>query len=178
MAKTKKQKKDFISDVSEKLSKSSIAMVVSFAQEGEKGLGVNETQKLKKSLKEAESEYVVGKKRIVDIVLTQSGRSGIKANEIGGSVGIVFGYGDVILSSKTAYDFSKKNKAFKLLGAFMNGDYVDQGGLISLAQLPGREVLLGRAIGMMNYPLLGMMNVLKGNIKNLVAVLHQIQNKK
>jgi len=47
-----------------------------------------------------------------------------------------------------------------------------------LAQLPGKEQLLGMLLGTLNAPITNFVNVLEGNIKNFVYALSAIKDKK
>ena len=50
--------------------------------------------------------------------------------------------------------------------------------VVELAKILSREVLLGRAVGMIQYPLSGLVNVLQGNIRNLVLTLKAVESRK
>jgi len=88
---------------------------------------------------------------------------------------VIFGYGDVISPSRSAYMFSKKNSPLRLLGALMDKEFIDEGRLNQLATLPTKEVLLSRMMGMIQYPLSGLASVLEGNTKNLLLLLSNIK---
>jgi len=60
--KSKEQKKKELAGLKDKLAKSKITIFTTFAREGEKGLAVSGMRGLKKDLRAADSEYVVGKK--------------------------------------------------------------------------------------------------------------------
>jgi len=92
-----------------------------------------------------------------------------------GSVGVVFGYGDVISPSRSVYMFSKKNSPLRLLGALMDKEFIDEERLNQLATLPTKEVLLSRMMGIIQYPLSGFLSVLEGNTKNLLLLLSNIK---
>lgn len=167
--KSKIQKKEAVKDLDNKLSKANIIVFTSFAKEGEKGLNTSQMQTLKKSLRSSNSEYVVGKKRLIDVALKnnpstraqgEGKHSQIDIKEMEGSVGVVFGYDDALATSKALYDFSKTAPALRLLSAIMGSEYLSGEKIIALGKLPSREVLLSRLIGMIQYPISGLVSVL------------------
>jgi len=48
----------------------------------------------------------------------------------------------------------------------------------SLTSLPSREELLAKLVGSMQAPISGLVNVLQGNIRNMVYVLDAVRAKK
>lgn len=176
MPKTREQKKKIVEELFERLPKAKIVMFASFAREGEKGLSVSQSQELKKNLKSTDSEYFVSKKTLIDVALKQASYSDtVDASQLNGSLGLIFGYGDVVSAAKTAYMFSKTNQALSLLGALMDKKFIGAEKLVELAKLPAKEVLLGEAVGLIGSPLSGLVNVLQGNLRNLVLVLSNIK---
>ena len=175
MPKTKQQKKEIVEKISQKLPKAKIIIFTSFAKGGEKGLSVSQTQELKRNLKKTDSEYVISRKTLIDVALNKASYSGVlDVKKFEGSLGLAFGYDDIISTSKTVYAFSKANKAMQLLGAVMGKEFIGSDKLIELARLPGREVLISKIVGLIKSPLSGLANVLQGNLKNLVLVLSNI----
>lgn len=165
--KTLKQKKEELGKLKNKLSKSKLTIFTSFARAGEKGLNVKEMQVLKKGLRSVESEYAVEKKTLLDRALRDTSKvkdanSDAKVDVFGyeGSIGVVFGYGQELAAVKSVYEFSRKNPALKLFGAIFGDKLMDGKSLIEFAKLPTREVLIGRILGLMKYPLSAMANVL------------------
>lgn len=176
MAKTREQKKQAVKEITEKLSKSKVVILTSFATEGEKGVNVSEMRRLKKDLKNAEAEYFVSKKTLVNISLNKANYSElVNARDLSGSLGLVFGYGDAVSVSKAAYDFSKTNGSLKLLAALVDNEFLNAEKLVHLAKLPPREVMLGYVAGMAKYPITGLVSVLQANLKNLVLILSNIK---
>lgn len=55
---------------------------------------------------------------------------------------------------------------------------IGQDEIKALADLPSREELLAKVVGGFQAPLAGLVNVLAGNIRNLVYVLEAVRKKK
>jgi large subunit ribosomal protein L10 len=162
-----KQKKEDLAELKDKLNKSKLTVFTSIARKGEKGLNVKDLQVLKKSLRATDSEFVVEKKTLLDKALKETKTSDqVDVFGFDGSMGVIFNYGDQSGAAKSAYDFSRKNQILKFFGAILGGKFVDSKGFIEFAKLPSREVLIGRILGLMKYPLSSLASVLGQVAKN------------
>jgi len=155
-----------------------MVVFTSYSRAGEKGLSVAKMQELKKALRGMGAEYVVAKKNLIRIAAQEVhlGES-LDVNSFEGSLGVVIGpkEGDSAALSKGVYDFAKANPVFKVYGAILEEKYLNADSFNELAKLPSREVMLGKVVGMIQYPLAGLMNVLQGNIRNLLVLLSNIK---
>ncbi|KKT17118.1 MAG: 50S ribosomal protein L10 [Parcubacteria group bacterium GW2011_GWC1_43_61] len=91
---------------------------------------------------------------------------------------MVFGYDDPAPVANSIWKFSKINDALKILGGFLGLTWQGKDGIIALAKLPSREILLGQVVGTIAAPLSGLVTVLSGNMRNLVGILNNIRSKK
>lgn len=157
--KTKEEKKKELNILKDKFSRSKIVIFTSFAREGEKGLNVSEMKALKNDLRVIDSEYVVGKKTLINRLLAEK-NSNVDVFKYPGSIGLVFGYGEESAVVKSVYNFTKKNSILKFFGALWSGKFVDYKDLVELAKLPSREILIARLLGMLKYPLSALANAL------------------
>ena len=55
---------------------------------------------------------------------------------------------------------------------------IEKTAVISLAQLPTKPEMLGKLVGTIQAPVAGFVNVLAGNLRNLVQVLSAIKDAK
>ncbi|OGM97769.1 MAG: 50S ribosomal protein L10 [Candidatus Yanofskybacteria bacterium RIFCSPHIGHO2_01_FULL_41_21] len=168
--KSRTQKKEELKSLQSKLPNSQITVFTSFARTGEKGLSVAQMTQLKRLLREIKSEYVVTKKTLVEMATKDmSGDAVVDVYSMVGSLGLVVGpvkdkngvnseesYG----IAKKVYDFAKKNPALQFFGAFVDGMFISKEQFLEMAKMPSREVLIGRLLGMMRYPLSGLAIVL------------------
>lgn len=60
----------------------------------------------------------------------------------------------------------------------VDGQVIDAAAVDALASLPSREELLAKLVGSMQAPISGFVNVLQGNIRNMVYVLDAVRAKK
>ncbi len=161
--KSKVQKSKELKDLQGKLPQSQITIFTSFARAGEKGLSVAQMTELKRALRAAHSEYVVTKKTLIDKAM---GDKGVDVYGMQGSLGLIVGplrraedeasndeaYG----LAKKVYDWARKNQALQFFGALVEGNFINKEQFLEMAKMPSREVLLGRLVGMLTYPMRGL----------------------
>jgi len=169
--KSKILKREELKKLKAKLPKSKITIFTTFSRAGEKGLSVAQMSELKRSLRAIDAELLVTKKTLIDIALKElNPPTGGGADVYGmeGSIGLVLGNDDVYAVSKKLYEFSKKNKALQFFGAIFSaeggsasgGEFIGKEGFLEMAMMPSKEVLIGRLLGMLTYPMRGLAVVL------------------
>jgi len=152
--KSKQRKSEELSKLKEKLPKSKITVFTSFAKQGQKGLSVSQATELKRLLRANEAEYFVTKKTLMDRAIKNY--DGLDIYGMSGSLGLVLGYGSPFDIAKKIYEFSRKNPAIEFYGAILDNVFVSRDRFLEIAKLPPKEVLLGRLVGMLTYPMRGL----------------------
>ena len=151
---TKEQKKEITTSLINKLSRQKAVVFFNYT-----GLKVNDFQELRSKLREQEIECQAYKKTLVDLSLEKADLKGLKVKNLPGQIALVFGYNDEVLPAKILYDFSKENEEVKILSGFVQGEYLEQTAIESLAKLPSRQELLSKAISSMMSPISNLTNV-------------------
>lgn len=169
---TREQKPKIVDELVEKFQKQKIAIFSDFQK-----TSVSQFQKIRRELKQADAEFKVAKKTLLDRALEKIG-SALRTKELRGEIGVTFGYGDEIAPAKILSKFKKENENFQMLTGILNGRILTQAEITALAKLPAREVLISQLIYTLQYPLRGLIGVLRGNMRNLVVVLSKIADKK
>jgi large subunit ribosomal protein L10 len=154
--KSKIQKTDELKSLKDKLPKSKITIFTSFSKAGEKGLSVAQMTQLKRMLRSLNSEYFVTKKTLIDIAVKDKNYDGLDIYSMDGSIGIVMGQEDAFDIAKKVYEFSKKNPALHFWGAVLEDKFLGKDAFLEIAKLPSKEVLIGRLLGMLTYPMRGL----------------------
>lgn len=163
MPKSKQQKKEIVDGITEKIKRAKFLIFTSFSRRGKKGLNFQTMEKLKKSLKEADAEYVVLKKTLLDLALEKFSLSGgMKAKELEGSAAVLIGYGDLTKPIKILHKLSKENEALEFWSGLNPEDkkIISRDLLVELASLPTREILLQRLYGAVRSPIWSLANIL------------------
>ncbi len=173
MPKSKQQKQDILAGLKDKLGKIKSAVFVNFS-----GIPVKEINQLRNKCKDGSADYLVAKKTLFNKVLAESGLADVASRKLEGEVAAIFGYQDEILPAKLVNEFAKSHETMQVLGGILEGGMIDREKVLALAKLPSRPELLAKMVGSIASPLSGLVNVLQGNIRNLVYVLSAIKDKK
>ncbi len=168
MALTKAQKQKIVEGLAQNLSRQKSLVFVDF-----KGLKVNDMAYLRKKIKETGGLLKVAKKTLIKLASEKAGLTLEK--ELEGEIGLVFAFEDPISSLRAAYQFSQSNRNLKILDGIFEGKFLERGDIITLAQLPTREELLASVVRSISAPISRLVNVLQGNLRNLVYLLSQIK---
>ena len=158
--KSKTRKSEELSKLKKKLPESKIIVFTSFSKGVEKGLSVAQMTELKKLLRSLNSEYFVTKKTLMELALRDKQYDGLDIYKMEGSIGLVMGNNDPYEVSKKIYEFSRKNPSLYFWGALMDDKFVARDQFLEIAKLPSKEVLIGRLLGMLTYPMRGLAVVL------------------
>ncbi len=69
---------------------------------------------------------------------------------------MTFVRGDAAAAAKALRDFRRATQLLEFKGGWMNGAALSAGEIDAIAQLPSRDVLYGRLVGMVASPLTGL----------------------
>jgi large subunit ribosomal protein L10 len=142
-----------------------------------RGLNVADATKLRRTLREAGVEFRVVKNTMTRIAANEVGIQGLDTY-LEGPTAIAFGFDDPVSAAKVLAEFAKGNKNLVIKAGIVEGKVVDEAGVKALAALPPREVLIAKMLGSMQAPITGFVNVLQGNIRNLVYALEAVRKQK
>lgn len=169
MAITRQKKEQILKNVKDGLKKAKLVVFVNFH-----GLNVEAANELRKLLKNVGVGYLVAKKTIIKKAFEQFKFEGEMPN-LEGEIALAVSDGDAIVQAKELQQFAKKTKKISLIGGIFENKYIGAETVVMLANIPSREVLLGKFVNIINSPLQGLVGTLQGNIRNLVSVLSQIK---
>ncbi len=147
MALLRSKKADLISDYTKALKDSKSAVYVKF-----KGLPVSDTMELRKALFNEGIKYSVVKKTLWSRATDAVGVKG-EAPVIGEELAVVYG-SDLLAPARMAYEFSKTHKdTFGIIGGIFDGEFKDAVGMLAIATIPPREVLLSQIAYLLKSPM-------------------------
>ena len=173
MALTKEQKQKKVNDLKEKIAKQKSIVFVNFT-----GLKVAEMTNLRKEMKAEDCEFKVAKKTLAYLALKDLDKEiAEKVKQLQGEIALGFGYKDEISPFKILGRFSKQSENLKILGGILENKFIEQEQAIALSKLPSKQELLAKMIASINAPVSGLVNVLQGNIRNLIYVLNAIKSR-
>jgi len=166
-------KKKFVDEMSEKLKNATSIVIIDY-----RGLKVSQDTELRKKMREAGAEYVVAKNRLMKLAMREAGIELDFDDVLEGTNSFAIGYEDSVAPAKVAYEFGKSLKIFEIKAGYLEGKRINAAEVEALATLPSREELLAKLLAGMQSPISGIVNVLQGNIRNLVYVLDAVAKKK
>lgn len=173
MPKTRKEKEKIVQDLAQDLNKAKSLVFTDY-----QGLTVNDIQELRDKIQEKEGDYKVIKNSLFQKALNKSELKGIETGELKGPLALGIGFADEVAPAKEIHTFAKEKELPKVTGGVLEGKYLDEKEITALAKLPSKEELLAKVVGSINAPVSGLVNVLAGNIRNLVSILNNIKEAK
>lgn len=141
-----------------------------------KGLKHKQLEELRKALKKVNAEFMVTKNRLMVRALGDVGAKA--APELNGDTAAVFSYQDEVAGVKELIKFFKAANLGKTKGGVLGDRVLTPAEVVTLSQIPGKEILLGRLVGQLNAPVSGLHHALSWNINKLVWALNGIKEKK
>ena len=172
MSKTRLQKEEILSKLTDRLDRSQGVVLVSTL-----GVKVDEMEQIRDSLFQEGLQLQVAKNSLLKRALEETGTE-VPAELLDQPIGLVFSYSDPVAAAKLTMPFTKDIESLKVLGGIIDKHFVSDAQVASLAKLPSREQLLGQLVGTLQAPLTGLVNVLQGNIRGLVTVMAAIRDTK
>jgi len=170
MAKNREQKETLVKELTDRLENRKSAVLIDY-----KGLRVKETEGLRNRMSSQGITFNVVKNSLLKIVFDRK-KIEIKQDLLDRPLAIVFS-DDEVAAAKELYTFQKEAEALEILGGIIEKEYVDGSVIKQLSLLPGREELYARLVGSLNSPISGLVNVMSGNIRNLVNVINNYKDK-
>jgi large subunit ribosomal protein L10 len=144
-----------------------------------RGITVAQDTDLRRKAREAGVHYRVVKNTLTRIAAKEAGIVGL-GQYLEGLTVMAWSETDAVAPAKLVSDFIKDNKlkSYEIKAGIIDGRTIDANGVKQLAGLPPREVLVAKLLGSMQAPIVGLVNVLQGNVRNLVYTLNAIKEKK
>ncbi len=170
MAKTKLQKQEAVRDIEHKFKDSKLVVLTSYEK-----MPVSDISEVRKALNKENVSFLTVKKTLLKKTLAD------KVNQedilINGNLSLAFGQ-DEVSAAKVIAKFSKNYENLKILGGWIEKNFVGKEKIEALSKLLSKEELLAKLLGTMKNPITGFVNVLSGNTRGLVNVLNAIKNQK
>jgi large subunit ribosomal protein L10 len=142
-----------------------------------RGISVPQAAELRTRLREADASFRIVKNTLTERAADKAGADGLK-ELLDGPTAMTFVRGDAAMAAKALRDFRRANQLLEFKGGWMNGAALSAEEIDSIAQLPSRDVLYGRLVGMVASPLTGLAGALGGLIGGLARQLQQISEQK
>ncbi len=168
----RKTKERVVADLRDKLNNVKLAVLVDYS-----GLNVEKITTLRNELRGTETELRVAKNTLLGIA-SKDTDFGILEEYFRGPLAIVMSYGDEIEPTKVLANFAKQNEELEIKAGILNGKFLSKEDLKILAELPGRDILLGKFFSVLVAAQASLVNVLSGIPRNIVQILEAYRAKK
>ena len=168
------EKQTVVAGMKEKLAATKGAVLINY-----RGLTVAQDTKLRRKFREAGVEYKVVKNTLTRIAANEIGIAGLDSY-LEGPTAMAFSATDPVAPAKIISDFIKESKLqnIEVKAGLVEGKVITADGVKALANLPPREVLIAQVLAGFQTPIVGIVNVLQGTIRNAVYVLEAIRKQK
>ncbi len=166
------QKAAVIEEVAGQISEADAIFAVDY-----RGISVPQAAALRTRLREADASFRIVKNTLTLRAADQAGAEGLK-QLLEGPTAMTFVRGDAATAAKALRDFRRANQLLEFKGGWMNGAALSPAEVDAIAQLPSRDVLYGRLVGMVASPLTGLAGALGGLIGGLARQLQQISDQR
>jgi large subunit ribosomal protein L10 len=162
----REKKVQIVSSLADDLSRSAIIIATNY-----QGLLAKQMAELRNALAKAGVEYHVVKNTLVYRAADQAGKPQLR-DIIEGPVALAFGYDDVVNTAKALNQYIKSTAlSLQIIGGLLGNRILLPEEVVSLANLPAREVLISRLIGQLQAPIGTLHNILNLPLQGLLNVL-------
>ena len=162
------QKAAVIEEVAGQIQESEAVFAVDY-----RGISVPQAAELRTRLRDADASFRIVKNTLTERAADQAGAAGLK-ELLQGPTAMTFVKGDAAAAAKALRDFRRTTQLLEFKGGWMNGAALTPDEIDAIAQLPSREVLYGRLVGMVASPLTGLASAMGGLIGGLARQLQQM----
>ena len=125
-----------------------------------RGLTVEQDTQLRKEMREAGIVYKVYKNTMMNFAFQGTPCEEL-CKHLEGTNALAVSKSDATAPARVLAEFAKKNPQLELIAGIVEGGYYDATGVKALADVPTREVLLGRLFGSMQSPIANFARVIK-----------------
>ena len=141
------QKQAVVADLAEKIKASSAGVVVNY-----QGITVDDDTKMRKALREAGVTYMVMKNSLTGRACDEVGLGEIK-QYLSGMTAIAIAGDNPVAPAKVLKEYAEKIESFEILAGYLDGQVVGKDTVITLADIPSKEVLIAKFLGSIQSPL-------------------------
>lgn len=168
----RKTKEQIVSELQEKLKQAKLGVLTTF-----NAMNVEKMEALRNALRKNDAELKVVKNTLLGIASRETGFS-VLSDHFKWPVAIVLSYKDPVAPTKALVEFAKKNPELEIKVGVLDGKLLTKADLTALAELPSREVLLGKLVSVMAAVPTSFVTVLSGVPRSFVQVLNAYCDKK
>jgi large subunit ribosomal protein L10 len=168
----RRTKEQIVSELQEKLKQANLGVLTSF-----NAMTVLKMEALRNVLRKNDAELKVVKNTLLGIASKETDFQ-ILSDHFKWPVAVVLSYKDPVAPTKALIEFAKKNPELEIKVGVLDGKLLTKADISALAELPSREVLLGKLVSVMAAVPTSFVTVLSGVPRSFVQVLNAYCDKK
>lgn len=149
------EKKPIVDEISSILDGAQSAVIVDH-----RGLTVAEDTELRSTLRNAGIHYKVYKNTFIRFAVSGTANEPL-GQLLEGPSALAVSKDDATAASRELVNFAKKHAKLEIKGGMVDGSYCDANAIKDVANIPSREILLGRLFGSMQSPIANLARVFK-----------------
>jgi large subunit ribosomal protein L10 len=153
-------------------ARSAKAMIVSEYR----GLKVSDLGEIRRNLRKQNVTYHVVKNRLMKIAAREAGTEAIESL-LTGPTAVAFVKGEEGAAAKAVLDAFRPYRAIKVTGAVLGDRVVGADGVIALALLPGRDVLLSQVAGAIAAPMSTVAGLFDAPLRDIAGLVQALADK-
>lgn len=162
----REKKVQIVGNLADDLSRSTIIVATNY-----QGLLAKQMAELRNALAKAGIGYHVVKNTLVYRAADQAGKPQLR-DIIEGPVALAFGYDDIANTAKVLNQYIKSAAlSLQIRGGLLGNRILLPEEVVSLANLPPREVLISKLIGQLQAPIATLHNILSFPLQGLLNIL-------
>ncbi|MCK9478784.1 MAG: 50S ribosomal protein L10 [Firmicutes bacterium] len=163
--------KEKVAHITDRIKSSVAGVLIDY-----RGLTVEEDTQLRNEFRQSGVEYAVVKNTLTTFAVKEVGLTELEPI-LNGPTSLATHQTDLVAPAKIIVNFAKKHKVVEIKSGFIEGQVVSADEIKRIATLPSKEELVAKALGGLNAPIAGFVNVLNANIRGLVCALNAIAQK-
>ncbi|MCA9833735.1 MAG: 50S ribosomal protein L10 [Thermomicrobiales bacterium] len=136
-----------------------------------RGLSVAQMQDFRGKLRASEGEFRVSKNTLVRIAAERAGVEGLEGF-LEGPTAVVFAKGDVAGTAKAVSDFARTSRILQVKAGVMDGRVLNATDVEAISNLPTRDELLAKLVGMLASPMARTVGVLSGPSRSVAYLVN------
>ena len=148
-------KKPVVEEISNIIDGAQCVLLVNYS-----GLTVEQDTILRKELRESGVQYKVYKNRMMNLAFQGTPCEAL-CKHLDGTNALAISKDDATAPARVIAEFAKKAPKLELIAGVVEDGYYDEAGIKAIADVPSREILLGRLLGSMQSPIANFARVIK-----------------
>jgi large subunit ribosomal protein L10 len=166
LAITKAHKEALVNQYKELAENSSGIILASFS-----GVTVKDLQALRGQIREVGGEFHIVKNSLMDLAFKELDLP-LPEGATDGTTAIGFAPEEVPAVAKAIVDLSREADVLQIKGGLIDGELIDQAGIMRLADLPPMPVVQAQLLGLITTPAGQVAGALAATLRQLAGVIH------